>query len=521
MTDNVPAQPQTITRAEIARLVNTKQYAKVEPILLRVLIQDPQLVWALTALGIVYRSTKKFEAAEACYRRAIHLEPDEAEVYSNYGNLLIDMDKMDEAVAASEKAVELAPDTYLYHKNLAVTYRETKHFDKSLAQYLWCLERRPDDADLLFDIAYVSLYLLDFEKAWEYFEWRFKTKKLNFPPAFTIPAWKGESLAGRRILVMAEQGFGDTILMTRFIPVLAGMGARVTLSCKPPLHRLFSSLPCTLVSEAIRSEHDYDTYIAMMSIPRLLEKDWRDWPAPATMHVAPQARQKFSFLQHHAGGKLKVGIIWSGSVTFAGNDKRAVELDRFLQLAAKHPRVQFYSFQKGEREKDFQTFGMAPIVPLGQMFEDFSETAAALEQMDLIVMTDSSVSHLAGCLDVPVLNLLQFMPYWLYFPEEPTTPLYSSVRFIRQEKSGDWDLLFRRASDILSVLEQERQEKTLSRERVLNVIDAEQETYAQNGASTLPASPPAPVPAPKADQSTGRKTGPKTGERRAARKKPK
>lgn len=473
--DNKAQQGETVqvdAREYVAKLVNEKKYDKAEPILLKIISAQPDNIWALTALGIVYRSTKRYVAAESCYRRAVQINPENPEVHSNFGNLLVDMDKFDEAVQHSERAVELKPDVYLFRKNLAVTYRETKHHKKALEQYQWCLKHKPEDPDLNFDIAYISLYCRDLDTAWDYFEWRFQTKKLRIPEGFNLPKWDGTPLKDdKRLLVLAEQGFGDTILMTRFFKRLKEDCYDITFSCKDPLHALFADLPVKLIDERNIKQNEYDCYIAAMSLPILYEKDWMKWPEAAKMVVPTESKEKYKWMPKHSEGKLKVGVIWSGSVTFGGNEKRAVTLDPFLELAAKFPNIQFYSFQKGPREIDFKENGTGTIVPLGQSFENFSETAAALEHMDVVVMTDSAVVHLSGCLGVPVMDLLQFMPYWLYFPENTDTPLYKSLRFVRQKIPGDWDTVFSHASNMLEKMSSEREEKPISRERVLAIMD--------------------------------------------------
>lgn len=473
-TATAPAPTQRrLTNRDITDLVNNKQYDIAEPVLLKVIEAYPDNVWALTALGIVYRATAKPYAAETCYTRALEIEPNNPEVCSNYGNLLVDLDRMEEALNFTERAVKMDPNAIVFRKNLAVAQRESKQFEKALKNYQWCLAKEPDDANLLYDIAYVQFYLRDLDNAWEYAEHRFKTNKISLPDVGNTPAWQGESLKGKKLLVMAEQGFGDTILMTRFLPVLNGMGAEVTFSCKEPLHDVFQKLPVKLIGLDIAGKGPFDYYVTMMSIPRLVEKDWLKWPASPEFFIPEKSREKFAKIANHKPDRLKVGIVWSGSVTFAKNEKRAVELDQFLRLAAQLPNVQFYSFQKGPREADMKKHGFGTMLPLGHMFDNFSETAAALEHMDCIVMTDSSVCHLAGSLSVPVINLLQFMPYWLYFPESSKTPLYSSVRFIRQHACGAWDKVFDRTEKVLKTLATERQKRKLDRADVLKLIDAQ------------------------------------------------
>ncbi len=453
-------------------------------------------VWTLTALGTVYRTMRKFKAAEACYTRAILLDPDNANVLSNYGNVLVDLDRPEEALPMFEKILKQSPDSYVYHSNYAAACREAKKFKTSREHYEWCLNAKPDNADVGVDVAVVSMYMHDLDKGWDAFEHRLKSHRIRLPGVDGIPVWQGEKLKGKKLLVLAEQGFGDTMLLVRFLPGLVKQGAVVTLSCKKPLHKLFADLPVTLVdADKIANPKAYDFHIAMMSIPRLVEKEWANWPANPVFAIPEASTQKFAWLANHGKDKLKIGIVWSGSVTFAGNGKRAVDLSRFIELAAALPNVQFYGFQKGEREVDYKTQGVGTILPLGQMFDDFSETAAALKHMDAIVMTDSALVHLASTAGVPVIDLLPYLPYWLYTPETHDSALYPTLRFIRQDAPGAWDKVFATTKTVLADLSESRGKKALAVKDVLKTIDAHLAPAAK--ASAKPAAKAAPAKAKK------------------------
>lgn len=469
-----PETKKTFNNADIANLITTKQYSLAESILLKILEIYPNNSWALTAIGILYRSTSRPDAAEACYKRAMELEPENAEIYSNYANLLVDQDRMKDAIGYAQKAVDMKPQSALFRKNLAVAQRENKLFLEALENYKICLSQSPDDANLQYDVAFVQLLMRDLDNAWENSECRFLTNKISLPDVKELTRWAGQDVANKTLLVIAEQGFGDTILMTRFLSKLTATGAKVIFSCKPALHDLFKNLGVTIIGLDIQNHGPYDYYIEMMSLPLLLsQKDWMKWPSPPKLHISQAAIEKFKYLSTSITPteKLKVGIVWSGSVTFTKNEKRAVELDRFLKLSAALDNIQLYSFQKGPRTEDFKKYGTGTIIPLGAQFDNFSETAAAIEHMDLIVMTDSSVCHLAGSLSMPIINLLQFVPYWLYFPEQDSTPLYPSMRFIRQKTSGDWDNVFKKLEKILLNLGIKRAKKKLTHKDVLGSID--------------------------------------------------
>lgn len=447
-----------VTEAELAKqthdLIGKKKYKEAEQLVVPFLINYPDSVWALVGLGISYRAQKKYDAAEACYRRALLIAPNNAEIHSNLSNLMKDADRMGESLKHGEKAVEIEPDHYTFINNLAVNYREAMESEKSLQMYKECEKHRPDDPVTKSDIGFVSMYLNDLDTAWDYFEWRLKTDQVPFPDTMPIPKWEGETdTQDKKLLIISEQGFGDSILMSRFLPLMAEKFKDVYVSCKPPLAPLFEHLPVKLVNHEKISLRGYDYYTPMMSIPRHVEKDWHKWPAMPKLSVTAQSQQKYAFLDNYFIPK-KVGIVWSGSVTFKNNEKRSASLEYFMALAAKHPNIQFFSFQKGEREEDLKTFGAGTVLPLGHSFQTFSDTAAALQHMDMIIMTDSALAHLAGAFDVPVLNLLNYRPYWLYTPKSHTTTLYNTMRFIHQPAPNDWDAVFGIADEVLTAYAQ-------------------------------------------------------------------
>tara|TARA_R110002124_G_scaffold129483_1_gene290918 strand:+ start:216782 stop:218314 length:1533 start_codon:yes stop_codon:yes gene_type:complete len=481
------AQPQTLKfksvrelRNALFDLVNTSKYAQAEPLALRYVAAQPDDPIGLICLGIIYRTSGRYDAAEMCYRRALTVDPDNASAHTNLGNLLNDMDRNEEGIIHARRAVELHGEDFGFRKNLAVQLRDAKFFEEALVYYIECLKEKPDDAMLNFDKAFIELYLRkDLKTAWKNFEWRIKTGKINLPQISKLERWDGKkSLKGKKLLIVGEQGFGDTMLMVRFLPHFTEQCKSVDLACKKPLHILFSSLGVRCLDAKDIKEDQYDLYIEMMSIPQHLEHDWLKWPKGTPLYISDAAKEKMSFINKHNQQRLKVGIVWSGSVTFQQNAKRSVQIERFLALAAKHPNVQFYSLQKGEREVDMRTSGLGSMIPLGHMLENFSETAATLEHMDLVIMTDSSLTHLCGYQNVPQLDLLNYRPYWLYFPETRTTPLYDSTRFIRQAEPGEWDPVFEHVDAVLGQISKAKTkafdtEKEFKAKDVLKIIDKE------------------------------------------------
>jgi len=416
------------------------------------LAADPAHAPSWINLGTLLRQEGKYWPAAGCASRAVALAPDNAGYLTNLGNCMGDLDKKEEALAAHAKAAALKPDDALIRSNHAIALREFGQLEQALAEFDAALKLRPDDTALLWDRAITALHLGHYTEGWEAFEIRWKQKQLQPRPEIA-PRWRGEDLSGKTILVYEEQGFGDSILCSRYLPLVKAQGGKVIVECKKPLHRLFSGISgIDSLTDTAPAAGSYDYQVPMMSLPGIFGTTLENIPSTPTLLAAPELPPAAAAMIAQGEGKLKVGIVWSGSVTFARNRKRAVAIDRFLPLATV-PGVQLYSLQKGPCEGDLAASGAEGLIlPLGPVVNDFADTAAVLKSLDLIIMTDSSVAHLAASLGRPVWNLLCYFPYWLYLHGREDSPWYPSMRLMRQETPGDWDTLFARVECELRIL---------------------------------------------------------------------
>ncbi len=409
-------------------------------------------------LGVAHRQLQEFDAAVACYQRALEIRPEDAGFLSNLGNALKDLDQLDDALAAHSKAASIAPDDYNTRHNHGIALRDAGRFTESLAEFAAASRIDPGNANPRWDSAVSHLYLGDFEAGWAAYEWRWKIGEVQ-KRASSLPEWRGEDPGGRAIYFYPEQGFGDTLLAVRFLPWVKAQGAKVYLECKPPLRRLFAELEGVdqLCDPAAPPPADTALQAPLMALPGLFHATPTNLPPPPRLSIPQAARSTARLLMGPPDGRLRVGVIWSGSVTFKRNHKRAVGVERFVSLA--HiPGVQLYSLQKGPREGDLASHGAASVmIDLGSRVEDFADTAACIEALDLVIMTDSSVAHLCGSLGRPIWNLLNHAAYWLYLWNRDDTPWYPSMRLIRQPMPGDWDSVFARArADLRQAAERKR-----------------------------------------------------------------
>ncbi|WP_431857358.1 tetratricopeptide repeat protein [Azospirillum sp.] len=425
------------------------------PFVERLLTADPHNGGAWSTLGVLLRRTGKMHAAAACHRRGLGTEPENGAVWSNLGNVLTEMGQHDLAVAAHERAYTLTPDSLSLAFNYAIGLRKAGRFTAALAVLERALRLDPDNAQLLWERSLSCLQVGRYARGLEDYEARRGIPSYRNRIAPGTP-WDGGPLEGRTIFLSTEQGFGDTLLAARYVPLVKAKGGRVVMECHPELRRILADVGADEFVPAGAPFPHYDVQASLMSLPMLLGTRYDSVPAPVRITVPGASREKAARMVGPDDGALKVGIVWSGRVTFADNARRATGLDQFLRFAG-IPGVRLYSLQKGPPESQLAELGTTALVtPLGPMFEDFGDTAAAIERLDLVMMTDSSVAHLAGSLGKPIWNLVQYVPYWIYGHEGDRTPWYPSMRLFRQGIEEDWTPVFAQAHRALADLAAQR-----------------------------------------------------------------
>lgn len=437
--------PLAALRVQAVKLHQAGKTAEAVPLYRRYLLARPGDAGIWCNLGVAMRERRAFSVAEACYRRALEIAPDDPAAMGNLGNVLKDVDRLDEAIDLHRRLLAKNPEDDRGRHNYAVALREAARLEEAAAELDVLVARQPENATYRWDRALVLLHLGRSVEGWQDYEARRETGEVR-PRDYPQPEWSGDPLAGRTLYVYPEQGFGDTLMALRFLPPLAAQGASVVLECKPPLRRLLEGVAG--VSRLVTPEDRFaafDLHCTLMTVPRLVGAEVTAPGAPAGLSVPQAARDKVAPLLAPGRDRFKVGVVWSGSVTFKGNAKRAVSVEQFLAFATV-PGVQLYSLQKGPREGELATSGAdALMIDIGTRVDDFAETAAAIEMLDLVIMTDSSVAHLCGSLGRPIWNLLPYHPYWIYPIGGDRTPWYPSMRLFRQRTAGDWDEVFARA----------------------------------------------------------------------------
>lgn len=413
--------------------------------LYRVYLQNrPKDAAIWSNLGAVFRKQKNYQLAVAAQIRALELDPDTPSLINNAANAYYDAGQLEKSLVMRKKVIALEPKNPDHYASLGKCYRGLHDLPNAEKTLIQGVEKFPDFAEIHIQLAFVQLAMGDYPKGFETFNWRWKGDEISLPD-LPCQKWDGAPLSGKTILVTPEQGFGDTVLMARFLQGLKQLGPQIYMVVKPPLRRLFSSLETHVTFINTKSDiQKCDYWVPMMDLPFYLKTTLDTVPPPVTLHVPEKARTRAVKITHPYKDRFKVGVMWSGSVTYRANHKRSFNHQRFLELCD-IPNIQMFSLYKGPLLDDFIKDGTsALIVNAAGNDHDFADSAALMQELDLIISMDSAIVHVAGSLGCEVWNLLHSEPYWLYEPFEDHTPWYPSMRLISQKTSGDWDRVFTR-----------------------------------------------------------------------------
>jgi tetratricopeptide (TPR) repeat protein len=408
--------------------------------------ENPDDAGAWDNLGKILKSLGHNNAALACLNRALELTPNSPSLLSARGVLLSAMDRLEEAVDSHAAAHAAKPDDFTIRYNYAITLCEAGRLKEAVAHFKALCDLQPKNSVLKWDYSITCLHAGLFKEGWEAYEARWQHHGMKKERESNQPRWKGEDLTGKTVLIYEEQGFGDTILCTRYIPMVKARGGNIIFECKRNLHRLFQAIPgIDKIVDPGFPDGSFDYQIPLMSLPGIFGTGFDSIPPVVPMHV-PELPPASARLLELGRDRFRVGVVWSGSDSFLRNHQRAVHARRFLPLA-EIPGVQLYSLQKGPHEKELAECGGRSLIwELGPHLNDFADTAAVLKKLDLVIMTDSSVAHLSGTLGCPVWNLLSYYNYWLYLTVREDSPWYPSMRLLRQPDPGNWDALFKKTS---------------------------------------------------------------------------
>ncbi|MGE3907622.1 MAG: glycosyltransferase family 9 protein, partial [Reyranellaceae bacterium] len=283
------------------------------------------------------------------------------------------------------------------------------------------------------------------------YQWRLHDKVQLPPRGFSQPAWQGEPLAGKTLLLCSEQGAGDAIMFMRYLPLLRERGATVIVECLPPLRRLFEHL-AGVADVVVKGEKlpPFDLHVAPIDLPLLFGTTVDTVPADVPYLPWPTPEDEPAVRLEAPSGR-RIGLVWAGNPSHRHDRWRSIHDVRLLAPLFDVPKTVFYNLQFGARANDFVLAGLGHrIVRLGdERIVDFWHLAGFVKQMDLVISVDTAVCHLAGALGVPTWTLLAYGGEWRWMGEREDSPWYPTMRLFRQKVRNDWPETIARAAQAL------------------------------------------------------------------------
>lgn len=400
----------------------------------------------LRILGDENVNNGNFQEAIGFYKKCVEIQPQNVMMHNRVGHIyekISESEYLDEQIKCFEKALSIDPNSSLTLRNLAFVYFKAERYEESFECFKKLLNDNPLPDDY---VAYAcrKIQTGDFEEGFKYYEYRFqKMYGVTEYPEFDKPRWEGDKNPDKTLLVQCEQGFGDSIQFYRYLDLVKPFFKKIIFRVQDPLVDLFktNTNEFEIVPDSIGIKQlTFDYHIPLLSLLLVLKSNIQNIPGAKGYLKADREKTDKYKKEFFNNDCFKIGISWSGMVV--GNKRRNIPLKCFYPLS-KLENVKIYAIQKDfNRDELKRFFPDTEIVDLGKTFKDFSDTAAALANLDLFVTSDNSVFNLAGAMGIPTFLLLNKFSEWRWFLDEKTTPWYDSVKiFKKREEQESWDTL--------------------------------------------------------------------------------
>lgn len=468
------------------KLHQSGELAEAEKLYAEILKLCPDNVDTLNLFGLLKLQKEEFKDAVHYIKKAVELKPC-AYFYESLGKAYIGCENFKDAIDCYKKALELTSDNFDALFNLAFSYRKNNQLDKAIETYNLALSVKENHPDIYFNLANIYenkndtptaleyfkkahehgitydnikyflgvsyLKLKEFKQGWEYYEHRpsypfsIRTQEHQLEDLITSkPIWAGEDIRDKALYVYYEAGLGDSLMYARYIPLLKDKCKKVLFKPQSNLVTLFedSNLNAEIIDfNTPVDKMIFDIHIPIMSIPYSLKlNSEEEIPfAEGFLRANPEKIEKYKE-KYFNNNKFKIGIKWQGNPAYDTN--RIIPIESFYRLFDL-PNTKFYSLQKDDGADELEKLpNNYEIIELGKTFNDFADTAAAVENLDLVICNDTSVAHLVGAMGKPCWVMLPFVSNWRWHTDVSYSPWYNSVKLFKQIEPNNWDEAFER-----------------------------------------------------------------------------
>ncbi|HVT88012.1 MAG TPA: tetratricopeptide repeat-containing glycosyltransferase family protein [Tepidisphaeraceae bacterium] len=423
-------------------LCKQNRWAEAVEIYRKAISLQPQYAPAHINLAIALESSGQFDEAIASYRQALSMQPDHVELMHSLGLALSNVDHLDQAIELFRQAIERRPDFGEVWNSLAIALRDNGQINQAIEAHRKAVALLPKRAKFRSHLGMTLLTTGEYREGFALTEARWQSPEEWGTKAWNLPAprWDGQPLNGRTILIHAEQGFGDVIQFARYIPLIAQRGGKVILACQFELRKLLSGVEGLFyIATPGSAVPRFDFHCPLLSLPftfgTTLETIPRNVPY---LRAAARSSADWAERLKPYREKLKVGLCWSGRSVTQRFRRRNLTINQLVPLADMD-NVQLFSLQKGDAGAELKQAGSAiNIIDWTNDLADFADTAALIQNMDLVISVDSAPAHLAGALGKPTWVMLGFSADWRWLLNRSDSPWYPTMKLFRQPVQGDW-----------------------------------------------------------------------------------
>lgn len=407
---------------------------------------NPTYVQAWNNLAIALHQVKKYDESQRCIEKAIELEPGNAESLNNKGLILHAVNHFEEALVLYDEALQINPDYYEAWSNRGVTLHALNRIDEAILCYDHSLRINPNYHEAIFNKGISLLLQGDLINGFLLYNSRWDSESLQSiiggVRSFDQPKWDGgKNINGKTIYLYGEQGFGDCIQFFRYAELVGNLGANVILEVPKPLLSIASKL--TGIAQVIcKGENPpyFDFHFPLMSLPVIFKTDINTIPSSQkyiNIHSYIDKLEKWQRILN-IKSRPRIGLAWSGNPNHKNDQNRSISLEYLINFLPNS--FEYISLQNEILAKDAATLKESKmILDVSTYLTDFSETAALIDSLDLVVTVDTSLAHLSGAMGKKTWLLLPFVPDWRWLLTRDDSPWYASIKIYRQKKLGDWN----------------------------------------------------------------------------------
>jgi len=430
------------------KLKESGNFTEAEKIFRSILKNDAHNLDVRLHLGNTLVLMERLEEGISELRKNLAYAPHHILSAYNLGYALFLAQKFNEALMSFSRALELKPDMVAARINRGSTFHALGLLDSALEDFDKTLLQEPGAPEAHWNRALTLLTMSKYSEGWLEYEWRWlrENQKRTYPYNYTQPRWDGSPFPDQRLLVYSEQGFGDTIQFSRFLPQVKVLGGKVIFEVRKELAPIFAEF--NGIDELVIFSHqkpqtiNFDLCIPLLSLPLCLNCTFDNIPAPATLNI-PADKQQF-WHRRTDKNKLNIGLAWAGQSTHTNDRHRSFSLETMNPLA-ELDNIQLYSLQTGAAAQQVKNFPDKKIVEdCAPFLQDFGDTASLISELDLIICVDTAIGHLAASLGKPTFILLSYVPDWRWLRGSHNSRWYPSVTLLRQTSPGNWSELFTR-----------------------------------------------------------------------------